>query len=308
MIHIQRFLLDCLRWCWLFPFDRGISEKLIIFLVVRRASTEKKYSDSIAIYLSFFTVAVSVSAHPRCPAILRLAFDQNIPMSNFTLTTSLLFCLSIYFPFFFHHHLLSSSFLKQAPGFLCQSAEFPTHLVSWSLFYPSSHLTFLLDFSFFITMWPRWDAKWGMDCLFPMVPCGLDKVTFSAVNLSTKWISLKCQEQNQSTDTNLSLWPEREDYCITPENYSTGVPSTWLITTERENLRPMKPLEKKGRRLGSIEEVCVRQKQCVNDTGMKIVFDVSVNTRGLLSRLHVSPHSSSLWSDILKEVEEWRKT
>lgn len=51
----------------------------------------------------------------------------------------------------------------------------------------------------------------------------------------------------------------------------------------------------------------------MSDIGIRTMFDVSVNTRAtvfpqeLLSRHLVSPHSSSLWSDILKELEQ-RKT
>lgn len=46
--------------------------------------------------------------------------------------------------------------------------------------------------------------------------------------------------------------------------------------------------------------------------GIKSMFDVSVNSQAtvfpqeLLSKLHVSPHSSSLWTDILKELEQRR--
>lgn len=48
----------------------------------------------------------------------------------------------------------------------------------------------------------------------------------------------------------------------------------------------------------------------MSDTGVRSAFDVSVNTpatvfpQELLSRLHVSPYSSSLRSDILKELEQ----
>lgn len=48
----------------------------------------------------------------------------------------------------------------------------------------------------------------------------------------------------------------------------------------------------------------------MSDVGIRSMFDVSVNTpatefpQELLSRLHVSPYSSSLCSDILKKLEQ----
>lgn len=59
----------------------------------------------------------------------------------------------------------------------------------------------------------------------------------------------------------------------------------------------------------------------MSDSGIKSMFDVSVNTQAkafpqeLLSRSHVRPLSFLLWSDILKELEHrkiwvrgrWRK-
>ena len=47
----------------------------------------------------------------------------------------------------------------------------------------------------------------------------------------------------------------------------------------------------------------------MSDIGIRSKFDVTVNVpptvfpQELLSQLHVSPYSSSLWSDILKESE-----
>lgn len=82
---------------------------------------------------------------------------------------------------------------------------------------------------------------------------------------------------------------------------------------KNKSVSPVKILHKNKPGLGSIDGGSAWKREAVSDGGIKIMFDVSVNTQvkvfpqELLSGLHVRPLSSFLQSGILKELEH-RKT
>ncbi len=112
--------------------------------------------------------------------------------------------------------------------------------------------------------WPGWIQHEVCHGYIPWHQSGLDVVTppvSVVVTLSAKsWIFLECQKGKSVMDAHLSMRSESEDHCVTVENQSREVPSTQLIAIQRENVRPVKPLEKKTRRLESIDGGSVRER------------------------------------------------
>lgn len=236
------------RWCRLLPVDWGVSEKLIIFLVVRRGSKEEKMPRGhwyLSIYLSLFLPHRWIYLCISPMSCLILSGRSSYSCVQLRSDHFLALLSSYRTPFLLFFAVSCLTVLSNRPlGFFDYQLNFA--LVSLPVFHPALLSPAIPPHSLLSWHGRLHEARRGY---IPWHQSGWDGVTppvSVAATLSAKSRSfLQCQKEKPVMDAYLSMWSESEGHCVTLRNQSKKVPSTKLIAIQSEGVRKWNRLRRR---------------------------------------------------------------